>query len=188
MMDRGAFSHIAGLLRDFIRGTRAVAAVEFALIMPFMLTLYMGSIEVSQLISLDRKLAAVASAVGDLVARSNGEVTTSEVDDYFEVAGLILRPYPTGGMKQLVTLVSIDGDGNTNVEWSRGYNGATAKTVDTPYSLPSEITDIATDSFVVVSEAQIVYQPWGGYFFNSSFNLYKQYFHLPRFGEEIELL
>lgn len=174
-------------LRIFARTNRAVAAVEFALILPFILVLYMGSLEVSQVIVMDRKLATVASTVGDLVARSNGEVSGGTVDDYFTAAQLILKPYPTTSLLQLVTSVHVDGDGNTNVEWSRAYNGATAKTVDTPYDLPEEITDIATDSYVIVSEAQLPYTPWGGYFFDSSFSLYRQYFHLPRFGEEIEL-
>lgn len=180
-------AHFRHPLGRFAHDRRAVAAVEFALIMPFMLMLYMGSIELSQLISVDRKVASVASTVGDLVARSNGEITAGQVDDYFDASRLIMTPYPAGGLKQLVTLVSIDAGGDTSVEWSRPFNGATAKTNGASYPLPSEITDIAADSYVVVSEAQLQYEPWGGYFFNSSFNLYKQYFHVPRFGEEIEM-
>lgn len=171
----------------FGRAEKAVAAVEFALILPFMLMLYMGSIEVTQVIIMDRKLAAVTSTVGDLVARSNGEVSETTVDDYFAASGLMLAPYPTTTLKQLVTSVYVDDDGDTSVEWSRAYNGATAKSTGSSYPLPSEITDIATDSYVIVSEAQLPYTPWGGYFFQSSFDLYKQFFHMPRFGEEIEL-
>jgi Flp pilus assembly protein TadG len=155
--------------------------------MPFLLLLYMGSIEVSQVISVDQRLASVASTVGDLVARSNGSVTTGEVDDYFAAAGMIMTPYPQTDLAQLVTCVYVDADGNTSVEWSRGHNGAVAKTVGDPYPLPSEITSIATDSYVIVSEDQMAYTPWGGYFFNQSFTLYKQYFHMPRYGENIAL-
>lgn len=174
-------------LRRLRRTDRAVAAVEFALIMPFILTLYIGSLEVSQVITMDRKLATVASTVGDLVARSNGEVSGATVDDFFAASGMILQPYSTATLKQLVTSVYVDEDGDTNVEWSRAYNGATPKTEDTPYPLPSEITDIAEDSYVIVSEAQLPYTPMGGYFFEGSFNLYRQYFHMPRFGEQIDV-
>lgn len=175
-------------LRRLFANTGAVAAVEFALILPFILMLYMGSIEVTQVIVADRKLASVTSSLGDLVARANGEISEAAVNDFFAASSLIMRPYPTEGLLQVVTSVSVDEDGDTNVEWSRAFNGATAKTVDSSYELPEEISEIATGSFVIVSEAQLNYTPWGGYFFDSSFNLYKQYFHLPRYGEAIEVV
>lgn len=175
-------------IRRLSANNRAVAAVEFALILPFILMLYMGSIEVTQVIVADRKLASVTSSLGDLVARANGEISEAAVNDFFAASSLIMRPYPTEGLRQLVTSVSVDADGDTNVEWSRGFNGATPKAVDSSYELPEEITDIAAGSYVIVSEAQLNYTPWGGYFFDSSFNLYKQYFHMPRYGEAIEVI
>ncbi len=171
----------------FARAQKAVAAVEFALILPFLLVLYMGSIEVSQIISVDQRMSAATGALGDLVARTNGELTTATLDDFFAAAGLVMTPYSADNLKQLVTMVYVDENGETNVEWSVGYNGATAKTTNSTYSLPSEFTAIATDTYVIVSEAQIPYQPWGGYVFDASVNLYRQYFYLPRYGAEITL-
>ncbi len=173
--------------RNFALTRRATAAVEFALIVPAMLVLYMGSIEVSQVISVDRKMSAAAAALGDLVAQSDGEISAATLNDYFQAVGLIMTPYPDDNLKQLVTLVYVDEDGDTSVRWSVGYNGATPKTENDTYPLPSQMTAIATDTFVVVAEAQLPYQPWGGYVLDTSFNLYKQFFYLPRFGEEIEL-
>ncbi len=177
-----------GLFQRFRHGTRAVAAVEFALILPLMMVLYMGTIEISQIITVDRKMSAMAGSLGDLVAQSNNKITTAQLNDYFQAVGLIMAPYPTANLKQLVTLVYVDSNGDTSVSWSVGYNGATAKTTGTSYPLPSQITDISRDMYVVVSETQLAYQPWGGYVFSGSFNLYKQYFHLPRFGAKINLI
>lgn len=174
--------------RCFLHANKAVAAVEFALIVPFILTLYIGSLELTQAIVMDRKLAAVASTLGDLVARANGEVSESSIEDFSAASGMIFRPFPTTGLTQLVTSVYVDEDGDTEVTWSEGYNGAVEKSVGSSYDLPEEITGIATDAYVIVSEAQVQYTPWAGYFFDSNINLYKQYFHLPRFGEEIELV
>ncbi|MCF6302068.1 MAG: pilus assembly protein [Devosiaceae bacterium] len=174
-------------MKRFGPAEEAVAAVEFALILPAMMILYMGAIEVSQVVTVDRKISAVAGTLGDLVARNDGQLAASTLNDYFQAVGLILTPFAANDLKQLVTLVYIDDEGDTNIVWSVGYNGATPKIVDTPYTLPSEITDIAREMHVVVSEAQLAYQPWGGYVLDTSFNLYKQFFHTPRFGEEIEL-
>ncbi len=176
------------LVERFAQAKEAVAAVEFALILPALMMLYMGAIEVSQVVSVDRKMSAAAGALGDLVARSDDEITAATLDDYFHAVGLIMTPYSDASLKQLVTLVYIDNAGDTDVTWSVGYNGATAKTAGTSYTLPSEITDIARDMYIVVSEAQLAYAPWGGYVLDTSFNLYKQFFHTPRFGTEIQLI
>ncbi|OYX04897.1 MAG: hypothetical protein B7Z15_17290 [Rhizobiales bacterium 32-66-8] len=85
-------------LLDCARRLRAaeagVAAVEFALILPIMLLVYIGTVEASVLISMDRKIQSVSGAVGDLVARSRGEITSTLLNDYVKVAGGIMTPYP----------------------------------------------------------------------------------------------
>ena len=64
-------------LKRFFIDTKAVAMIEFALILPTLLVLYMGSLEVSQVVTVDRKMSAVAGALGDLVARSDDELTVA---------------------------------------------------------------------------------------------------------------
>ncbi len=176
------------IFKRFILAREAVAAVEFALILPFLMVLYLGSIEVSQLISVDQKAGAVAGALGDLVSRTNGNLPSATLDDYFSAVSMIMTPYPSGDLKQVVTSVYVDNRGRTKVQWSVGYNGATAKTVNTSYPLPKEMTDIARDAYVIVSEAETAYMPLGGYFFKSSIPLYKQFFFISRFGEAINLI
>ena len=179
---------LLSLARKFIDSRDAIAAVEFALVVPSMLVLYMGTIEISQVITVDRKMSAMAGSLGDLVAQSNEQIETGDLMDYFQAVGLIMAPYSTDNLKQLITMVYVDNDGNASVDWSVGYNGADEIAANTPYTLPIEITSIAHDSYVVVSETQLQYQPWGGYVIEASFNLYKQFFHFPRFGAAIDLI
>ncbi len=61
-------------IRGFSRDTRGVAAVEFALILPLLLLLYIGSVEATLLYTTDRGVATIASTVADLVARSKTTV------------------------------------------------------------------------------------------------------------------
>lgn len=169
------------------RASEAVAAVEFALILPGLLTLYIGSVEVSSAITADNRVATVASSVGDLVARTRQQLSTSELDDYFSAAGNIMQPYASTNLKQVVTCVFVANDGTTTVKWSRGYNGGMSHTVNDPYSLPQELIDMSKGKYVIVSEAQLAYDPIIGYVFNSAFQLYHEDFHLPRYGEYIDL-
>ena len=55
-------------LRRLIGDERGVSAVEFALLLPLMLTLYLGAVEVSQGIGADRKVTLTARTIGDLVS------------------------------------------------------------------------------------------------------------------------
>ena len=55
-------------LSDFATDRRGVSAVEFALLLPLMLTLYLGGVELSQGISIDRKVTLTARTPDDLLA------------------------------------------------------------------------------------------------------------------------
>src|SRR6202158_5025102 len=64
---------VIGILRHSRRlfaETRATAAVEFAALLPFMLLLYIGGVEISQGVSADRKVTMTSRTVADLASRS----------------------------------------------------------------------------------------------------------------------
>src|SRR5262245_11301930 len=68
---------VSGLIND----ERGVSAVEFATLLPLMLALYLGAVEVSQGIGADRKVTLTARTVADLVSQissvNNSDMTTS---------------------------------------------------------------------------------------------------------------
>ncbi len=99
---------IARFLKRFKRETAAVAAVEFALILPALLFTYIGTAEVSRLIIMDRRLAVVAGSVADLVARADGSLPNATLQDYFEAAQFTMEPYPAATLQQVVTSVYVD--------------------------------------------------------------------------------
>ncbi len=182
---RTLFTGFASRLRRFALADRAIAATEFALLVPFMLTLYMGSIELSTVVTVDRKVSVVASSLGDLVAREkNSTFVLTSLNDYFVAAQSTMSPYPTDALKQVVTNVWIDSLGVPKVQWSRGHNGATTHAVNSDYPLPDELLGIVSNGdCVVVAEAQISYTPLMGYFFEDAFTLYQEFFFLPRHEE-----
>lgn len=174
--------------RRFGQSERAIAATEFALIVPFMLMVYMGSVELSQAVSVDRRVAVVAGGLGDLVARVDEEMAYADLTDYFAAAEGTMQPYDTAELKQVITCVHVDEYGTTSIVWSYGYNGATAHTIGNTYTLPTEMTDLVSDGYVIVAEAQYQYQPLMGYFFEDPFTMYKEFFYLPRHGSFIDVV
>lgn len=175
--------------KRFPGAREAVAAVEFALVMPLLLLLYLGSLELSQLISIDQRVTNIAGTVGDLVSRTNGTIAAATLTDYFQASTAIISPFLTTGLTQVVTLVKVDATtGVATVVWSQAYNGGTAKIVNSVYgptTLPTAITSISKGSYVVVSEVNYPYLPLLGLFFKSTFNLYHQNFYAPRYAGKI---
>jgi Flp pilus assembly protein TadG len=79
-------------LRRFLRDKRGVSAVEFAMLLPLMVTLYIGGVEVSQAIAVDRKVTLVARTLGDLVAQST-TVNAADMTNILNAASSVVQPY-----------------------------------------------------------------------------------------------
>lgn len=183
-------SFLARLVRRLRRSESGTAAVEFALILPVMLLVYVGTLEASTLITMDRKIQSVTGAVGDLVSRADTTLTAATLTDYFKAASGILTPYPTTDLVQVVTQVEIKTDGTTRVAWSRQYaNGAlttsTKYLVNATRTIPPEMINISKGKYIIVSESSISYLPLYGIVFKTAIPLYRENYYIPRFGGTI---
>lgn len=179
-------------VRTFARSQKGVAAVEFALVVPIMLIIYMGTLEASSLIAMDRKVQSVAGAVGDLVARADKTVSETRIRDYFRAASGIMTPNDANGVEQIVTAVNVSSTGVTSIAWSRGYkNGSylttTQRVVGQTFPLPPEMIAISKGRQVIAGEAIQPFRPMLGLVFDHTVNLYRSSFYLPRFEGTITI-
>jgi Flp pilus assembly protein TadG len=184
---------IPALLGRFSGAQAGAAAVEFALILPIMLLLYIGANEASVLISMDRKVQFVSGAVGDLVARSEEEISAATLADYIKVASGLVSPYAAADMSQRVTQVKVSLDGKSAiVDWSRGYKNqalvaSLGRAVGSTVELPEPVRAIAKDQYVIIAETSLPYTPLYGIVYKTPITLYRENFYLPRFGGRILL-
>jgi Flp pilus assembly protein TadG len=179
-------------LRRMRLAEEGAAAVEFALILPIMLLVYIGSVEASALISMDRRVQSVAGTLGDLVARSDKNISAATLTDYFRAARGIMTPYSADDLRQVVTQVEVDDDGTATVVWSRQYvDGAYGVGTDhlpgDTYELAEAMETIAAGNFVIVAEATHSYLPMYGIIFEQPIQLYRENFFMPRFGGGISV-
>ena len=162
-------------IRRFRDDARAIAAVEFALILPLLIGLYLGAIEGATLYSADHKVATVASTIADLVAR----------------AETIMQPYATTGLVQRVSLLTINSTGVAKVKWSRSYPTGTALAADSDYPLAAttQINILArgASGWLVASEVDYPHEPIVGFVIPGTVNLHHVQYYLPRFNGEIKL-
>ena len=86
-------------ISKFYQTEQAVASVEFAMILPFMLLLYIGTLEIGRAIEYNKRAGVAAAAMGDLVARADGSISEAEIADFFKAAKVTLTPYPVTNLK-----------------------------------------------------------------------------------------
>jgi len=112
------------MLRTFGADRRGVAAIEFALIAPVMIMLYLGLAELTLAMMAERRASHAASVLADLVAQSS-QMNTAQMTDVFQVGDAILAPFPASTLNMRVTSVKADANAVPKVVWSRG-DGMTA--------------------------------------------------------------
>lgn len=182
-------------VRRFREEEKAVAAVEFALIVPFLITLYLGSIEAAALFTVDKRINSISSTIGDLVAQwdpDDGDLTASTLSDYLNASTGILAPYPTTGLKIVVTLVQVKNNGTTKVLWSKANASGAVKTTGNSYTdlgSSTQMNSVSRGGCVVAAEVIYSYKPLLGQVFKTALNLKHTNYFLPRFGstEPIDL-
>ncbi|MEZ5841265.1 MAG: TadE/TadG family type IV pilus assembly protein [Hyphomicrobiales bacterium] len=166
-----------------LRGDESgVSAVEFALILPLMLTIYFGTIDVSQMMSAKRKLSHSTSALGDLITQYS-KLTGPEMENILDASSAIMAPFPDANLAIVVSGVWVDDKGNATVTWSEARN-ATKLGKGSPVTLPANMN--ASDTGLVMAELSYTYKPQIGYVVTGTFNLEDRFFLRPRVGDEVE--
>lgn len=165
----------------FRRDRSGISAVEFALLLPVMLAIYFGGYEVSEGVTIDRKVTHVTSSLGDLVAQSR-TISNADMTNILNAASAVMNPYPTDTLKIVVTGVTIDAKGKATVSWSDARN-ATAYAKGATISVPA---DLATaNSFLVLTEVYYTYTPAIGYVLTGSIPLDDKAYLRPRLSDTV---
>ena len=161
---------------DLAGDQRGVSAVEFAMVLPLMVTLYLGVVEISQGISADRKVTLTARTIADLVAQTS-TINNSDMTNSLNAASAVMAPFPDTNLKVTVTSIAINSTGNATVSWSDTKNG-TARAVGSSVTLPAAL--VINDSSLVLSEVEYAYKPTIGYIISGTLTLRDQIYMRPR--------
>jgi Flp pilus assembly protein TadG len=176
-------SELLRTARRFLRERQAVSAVEFALLLPVMLTIYVGGTEVTQAITIKRKTTIATRAIGDLVSQAS-TITNSQMTNILGAAVSIIAPYPVNNLKLVVSSVSIDNGGTAKIVWSDATANTTARTPDTTVTLPTGLNAFPNTT-LIWTEATYTYTPPIGYVITGDLNLNDKMYLRPRLVSKI---
>jgi Flp pilus assembly protein TadG len=177
------FARVHQMVRAMRKDQSGVAAIEFAMIVPIMVMLFFGSVEFSQAMTVDRRVAQIASSTADLVAQYD-TISNAQVDNIFLTVTALMEPYPTGTLKIWVANLQRVNANTPTVTWSRPHNGASAPGTG-PYggTVPAGILDNPTTggtSCVILAEVVYDFTPAVAYFLTSSVTLSERFYLKPR--------
>lgn len=143
--------------RRLLADKRGVAAIEFSFIMPVLLLLYFGLVDLTAMISMNRKVTYAASVVADLVTQNDSTVTATDITDYWNAAEMVMKPTPISGVRVEVYQFRKVGGVITN-QWKK--TGTTGTSCGGTPSTTGMI-DLMTDgNDVIVARVCMTYTPY----------------------------
>jgi Flp pilus assembly protein TadG len=143
------------------RNNSGVAAIEFAMIIPLMATLFLGTYEFSAGVAIDRKVTIVARTLSDLTSQ-NTSVDDTKLTNFFNASGAIMTPYPSTPVEGTITELYINPTTlKAHVQWSRGAHvHAPGDIIEIPDALKM------ADTYLIYSEVKYKYVPATAWFIN----------------------
>jgi Flp pilus assembly protein TadG len=168
-------------LAGFAGDRRAVSAVEFAILLPVMIALYLGSVEITEAIAINQQVSQTASTIANLVSQASSStpgINDAEMSDILAASSAVLTPYPVANATVVVSSITIDLVGNAKVAWSETLNGA-ARPVGQSVTLPAAFTNTPCSS-VLLGEASYAYTPNLGYVITGTLTLSGSMYYAPR--------
>jgi Flp pilus assembly protein TadG len=201
-MTARAASNLPSALCHFARARDGVSATEFALILPIMLTLYIGSVELGDGIAINFKTTLAARTVADVAAQcgvctvnntgNEGTIDATTMQGILNSSSTVLAPYnqaPYSASNVIITLSELKVSPNQTqgaVQWSCSLNG-TPRSYTSTVNIPNntQLNQLTTDAYVLYSEASYPYTPSLGYVISGTIWLNQNALFFPRLTTQI---
>lgn len=165
------------LFRRLGQEKSGLAAVEFAFVLPVMLSFFLGLVELGQALGCRADVQNMASIGSDLIAQES-QITSADMTNVYGALNAMLFPYPTSGAH--ITISSIVDSGTAGVgkvAWSCTQGGTVLATNST-WTLPNSnlivaggggsviLTQISYDYSMPVSQLFVGSVTWSNVFYS----------------------
>jgi Flp pilus assembly protein TadG len=179
----GAVAGFHWRLRRFARHCEGVSAIEFALVLPFMLLMYIGSAELGDGLAIKFKVTETARTATDLASQFI-TIDQADMSTIFLLASQVVAPYSAANTVITVSEITTNSSGQGTIAWSCSQNG-TARTVGASVTLPADLQ--TANISLLWGEVTYPYTPQLGYVITGTVDLYESAYFYPRQVNSITL-
>ena len=153
---------------------RGVSAVEFALLAPLMIGLYLGVSEISDGVGADRKVSLTAAALANLTTQV-ATISSSDMTNILDASSAIIAPYASSKLKMTVSCININASKVASVKWSVTRGGTSnSGSITIPAALA------VANSQLILAEVSYAYTPTVGYTISGTLTLSDKMYMSPR--------
>ena len=157
------------------------------MIFPMMVVLFLGAVEFSEGLTIDRRVTQIASSTADIIAQYE-QLTPANVDDVIQIGKELLGGEDVTPLRILVISVSTDVNGNATVDWARdetGNNGG-LNAGDGYTGLPDGL--LGSLSSVIISKVHYNYVPPISHYIHNGVDLSETFYLRPRRSLKVALV
>jgi len=173
--------------RRFAKDGRGVSAIEFALVAPVLILLYLGMSELTLGMMASRRTAHLGATIGDLAAQSDS-LTPANISDMWKIGTSIMQPFATDTqLKIRIASVTMQSTGKVTIDWGQQSNWQKLTLTDAEIK---NITtaQIASGESLILTEVEYDYVSPIGIFFKSGTKFTDTFYHYPRNGSVVTCL
>lgn len=186
MAGRGVLIRLHQLARRFVGDRQGVGAIEFAILFPILVMLYVGAFEITIGLSMSKRAGRAAGMITDVVTQQKS-VTKSWLADMPSVASAVFVPYGSTGLTIKITGIALDGTANPRVAWSWAQDGSRPYVANSATTVPADMKK--ANIFLVRTELSI---PYKLFLFapnlvpnDSTITISRIYYYLPRASDTV---
>lgn len=192
-----AFAKTILCCRSFHKNRAGATAVEFALILPVLVLIYVSTVEITQAIAAQRKVAIAAGTIGDLTAQYE-TMNNENIGMILRASAAVLKPFSAESLNTMtsrVASIKFNGAGTAQRDWSYsmcwcGDSGVVGPTEDDDWALTNLLSNIPNDlkvpnTSVIVSEITFDYTSPFQLTFTSVKSMHQVSYFRPRLGMNI---
>jgi Flp pilus assembly protein TadG len=173
---------MARIYRQFVCATRGVAAIEFALILPALVVMFLASIDAGRAIAIYMKVRSATYTVA-AITNQYETIQSSDMTSIFGATSLVLAPYSTTPAAITVSQIKVSSATKAKVNWSDTLNG-TALKKNASVMVPGNFASCASyPCYLIYGQVTYKYTPLFGLFAPSTITLSDDLYVTPRVSE-----
>ena len=172
---------LRGLYNRFAASTRGVAAIEFAMILPVLATLFLATFDGGRALAVYMKVRAATYSL-DAIANQYKTIASTDMTTIVGATATILAPYSSSPAIVTISQIAVNSASNATVAWSYSLNGTALTPGDTlPFTLPTNLSTCGTyPCYLIYGQVSYAYTPLFGFFTSGSISLSDALYTTPR--------